>query len=172
MKWFRFPRLLGLVVCVYLVGLVALFAMLSMQSFDFVRHAGRAQATVVALVAKAPVGSNRNPPASTRTVSLAPEVSYVVNGQTYTYTASHGQWHQRLKVGDQVQVQYNPNEPSHARLTGEGRVLVPGITVAFAVAAVGVAAILVRTRKVGLAGGKAPRRDAPALDKLDQPMAR
>lgn len=160
MKWFRFPRVLGIVVCLYLVGLVVLFSMLSMQSTHFVRNAARTQGTVVALVTKAPVGTTRNP-ASTRTVSLNAQVSYLVNGHTYDYVTSHGRLHQRLKVGDQVEVQYDPANPARARLKGEGRVLVPGIAAAFAAAALLVAGILFRTRNTGLPSAKTSRRSGP-----------
>lgn len=172
MKWFRFPRILGIIVCLYLVGLAALFANLSMQSSRFVHQAGSTPGTVVALVARSPAGGNRTTPASTRTVSLAPRVSYVVDGRTYDYTASHGRLRHRLKVGDQVQVQYDVADPARARLRGEGRVLVPGITAGFGLAALGVAVLLVRTRHVGLGTGKTPRRDVPALGEVEHPTAR
>lgn len=163
MRWFRFPRTLGIVVCLYLLGMAAVFGMLSEQSLDFVHQAARTEGTVTELVARAPAGSTREPAAGTRTLSQAPKVSYVVNGTTYSYTAAHGRYHQRLKVGDRVQVLYDPSDPSVARLKGEGTVLVPGITVAFALAAALVALVLVRTRKVGSTPGRGGRRSVPAI---------
>ena len=111
-------------------------------------------------MARAPAGSTREPTAGSRTVSQAPKVSYVVNGTTYSYTAAHGRYHQRLKVGDRVQVLYDLSDPSVARLRGEGSVLVPGITAAFGLAAVLVALVLIRTRKVGVNSGQGHRRSA------------
>lgn len=175
MTWFRFPRVLGIVVCVYLVGLAVVFSMFALQSSRFVHDAGSTEGTVVALVAKEPVGSNRSSPANTRTVSLAPRVSYVVSGRTYEYTASRTRLHRQLKVGDKVQVQYDPVDPARARIKGEGRVIIPGIAVGFALAALLIVVVLVRTRELGGPGGssgKTAKRDATALDEVHQTIAR
>lgn len=158
MSWFRFPRVLGVVIALYLMGMAVVFGTFSQQSVHFVKHATRTDGTVVALVARAPAGSTREPVTGARAVPQAPEVSYSVGGTTYTYTAAHGRYHQRLKVGDQVQVLYDPTNPAEARLKGEGTVLVPGITVIFALAAVLVAIILVRTRKLGIAARQTRRQ--------------
>ncbi len=139
---------MGIVVCLYLIGMSVVFGLLSEQSYDFLRTARTTSGTVIALVPRAPVGSTREP-RSGRTMSLAPEVSYQVGGQTYTYTAAHGRFRQPLKVGDTVAVLYDPSAPDLARMQGEGRVLVPAITATFIGCAVLVAAILVRTRNVG-----------------------
>jgi hypothetical protein len=149
-KWFRFPRALGIVIGLYLVGMAVVFAMFSQQSALFVRHAARTDATVVALVARAPAGSTREPVTGARTVPQAPKVSYTVDGTTYTYTAAHGRYHQPLKIGDQVQVLYDHAHPGRARLKGEGTVLLPGITATFALAALLVVVILIRTRNLGV----------------------
>lgn len=165
MRWLRFPRILGLVVCLYLVGMSAVFGILSGQNYRFMHGAGRTEGTVIALVARAPVGSTRDPRAGARAVSLAPEVSYTVEGHAYTYTAAHGRFHQRLRVGEKVSVLYDLTDPAEARLAGEGRLLVPAITLGFVVAAALVAAILFRTRSVSAAPvrPRAPRRlDEPA----------
>jgi hypothetical protein len=161
-RWFRFPRALGIVIALYLVGMAVVFGMFSHQSVEFVKHAARTNGTVVELVARAPAGSTREPVTSARAVPQAPKVSYSVAGNIYTYTAAHGRYHQRLKIGDQVQVLYNPADPAEARLKGEGTVLVPGITVTFALTALLVVVILIRTRNLGAVSGESRRqRRAP-----------
>lgn len=163
-KWFRFPRLLGIVVCLYLVGVTVVFGVLSQQSLHFVQHAASTEGTVVALVTKAPIGSSRNPPVGARSVSLAPRVSYVVDGKSYDYTGAHGQYRQRLRVGDRVQVQYDASDPSFARIRGEGRVLVPAMTVGFGLSALLVAGILFRTRKLGVRPPSRHRDEQPSRE--------
>ena len=121
MKWLRFPRILGIVVCLYLVGMSVVFGVLSRQNYEFVHTASQADGTVVALVPRAPIGSTREPRANAPRVSLAPTVRYVVNGQTYTYTAAHGKFRQPLRPGDTVTVLYSPQNPRIARLKGEGQ---------------------------------------------------
>lgn len=169
-KWFRFPRLLGILVCLYLVGITAVFGVLSQQTLHFSKHAATTEGTVVAMVARAPVGSSRNPPPNARTVSLAPKVTYVVDGRTYEYTGAHGQYRQRLRVGDRVQVQYDPSDPNVARIKGEGRVLVPGITIAFGLSTLLVAVILVRTRKVGVRKQSPRHGDDSTLDASERTL--
>jgi hypothetical protein len=152
MKWLRFPRVLGVVVCLYLLGLTALFGYLSTESFRFVSNATATTGKVVQLEVRRPVGSQRQPNPRSRNVPLAPKVEYVVAGKTYTYVAAHGRYHQRLAVGDEVTVLYDPSDPQSARLQGEGRVLVPLITSGFATSAVVLGAVLYLTRN-----GYAPR---------------
>jgi hypothetical protein len=145
-KWLRFPRVLGVLVCLYLLGMAVLFGFLSTESFRFVKDATATQGTVVSMVVKRPAGSQRDPNPHSRNLPLAPKVSYEVDGRRYTYVAAHGRYHQRLSVGDHVTVLYEPSDPANARLQGEGRVLVPLITSAFATAAVGLAVVLYVTR--------------------------
>ena len=166
MRWLRFPRVMGVLVCLYLLVMAAVFGVFSHEGRQFARHAARTEGTVVALVARAPAGSTREPTVGTRTVALAPKVTYSVGGNTYTYTAAHGRYHQRIQVGDQLEVIYDPSDPSVARLQGEGNVLVPGITAAFGLAAVLVALILLRTRRLGIAPGQT-RRGGLATAGLD-----
>ena len=149
--------MLGIVVCLYLLGMAVVFGLFSHESLMFVKHAARTEGTVVALVARAPAGSTREPTAGTRAIPQAPQVTYSVDGHSYTYIAAHGRYHQRLKIGDRVQVLYQPTNPSQARLRGEGAVLVPGITATFILAAVLVAIILFRTRNLGISPGQRGR---------------
>ena len=146
MRWLRFPRVLGVAVCLYLLGMAALFGFLSTQSYRFVSNATATQGTVVELVVKRPAGSQREPNLRNPVLPLAPRVRYTVAGHTYYYVAMHGRYHQRLAVGDTVTVLYDPSDPAQARLRGEGRVLVPLITSAFATTAVGLAVVLFLTR--------------------------
>ena len=102
-------------------------------------------------------------------VSLAPRVSYVVNGTSPEYTAAHGRFRQHLKVGDTVQVLYVRSDPSVARLQGEGRLMVPAIAGGFALATLVVAFILVRTRKLGVPAKRQP--GTPDLVEFDRSAA-
>ncbi|MET0692802.1 MAG: DUF3592 domain-containing protein [Propionibacteriaceae bacterium] len=169
MVWLRFPRVLGLVVCLYLVAMAALFGYLSTQSYRFVSDATATTGTVIALEVKKPAGSQREPDLRSRTVPLAPKVQYEVAGKTYTYVAAHGKFHQRLGVGDQVTVLYDPSDPSVARLQGEGRILIPLITSGFLTSAVVLGVILYLTRKKTGAHSSAtgPREPSPRLPEND-----
>lgn len=168
MKWLRFPRLLGVIAVVYLLGMTAVFASLSAQSASFDRTASQTTGTVVALVPRAPLGSTREPRADARRVSLAPEVTYTVDGQEHHYTAAHGRYRQKLVVGDRVTVLYAPDDAANARLRGEGRAVGPVITVAFAAGAIGVLVLLVGTRR----WGPTTDRRAPAVPALSERSGR
>jgi len=151
---------------VYLVAMSVVFALLSAQNMDFVRTASRTEGTVVALVARAPLGSTRDTPPDARTPSLAPKVSYEVGGRTYLYVAAHGRYRQRQQVGDRVTVLYDPADPATARLRGEGQDSGPLLSIGFGVAAVLLVLVIVRPRRpVGGrrgAAGSARAGTAPA----------
>ena len=166
MKWLRFPRILGIVVCLYLIGMSLIFGLLSSQNYRFVHGAQKTTGTVIALVPRSPVGSARNVDA--RTVSRAPTVRYEVAGKSYEYTAAHGRFRQTLKIGDPVTVLYDPAEPSVARIRGEGKVLVPVITSGFVLSALVVALILFRTRNVGV--GSSRRKPDERSDDVREPQ--
>lgn len=159
---------MGLVMVLYLAGMAVLFGLLTEKSVDFLDSAASTPGTVIALVPKAPAGSRAQPPNS-RMVSLAPKVSYVVDGTTHEYTAAHGRFRQHLKVGDTVQVLYVRSDPSVARLKGEGRLMVPAIAAGFALATLVVAFVLVRTRKVGVPAKRQP--GTPDLVESDRSAA-
>ena len=171
MKWLRFPRTLGIVVCLYLVGMSVVFALLSSQNYRFIHSARTVPGTVIALVARAPIGSTRDPQLDARMVSRAPTVRYVVNGTPYEYTAAHGRYRQPLRVGDTVTVLYDPDHPAVARIRGEGRVLVPGITAGFVASAVLVAVILFRTRNLGVSNSRRGRDSRPHGEDPSDPYA-
>lgn len=155
----RFPRVVGLLAAVYLVAMAVVFALLSAQNMEFVRSAARTEGTVVALVARAPLGSARETQPDARTRSLAPQVSYVVDGQTYLYVAAHGRARQRLQVGDRVTVLYAPSDPGSARLRGEGQDAGPLVSVGFAAAALLVLVVVRPRRRSGRpARGAGPAR--------------
>lgn len=145
MTWLRFPRTLALVAVCYLLAMAVVFALLAAQGSAFARQAQQTSGTVVALVPRAPLGSTRDP-RSDRAASLAPRVQYSVAGTTYDYTAAHGRYRQRLRVGDTVTVLYAPAEPQRARLLGEGQRLGPLLAGGFGLGALAVALVLVRTR--------------------------
>jgi hypothetical protein len=147
--WLRFPRVLALCICVYLLAMGLLFADYSARNAAFVSHAAITTGTVVELVPRAAAGSAREPSPTVRTMPTAPTVRYTVNGRTYTYTAAHGRYRQRLRVGDTVPVRYLPADPGQARLQGEDRVLLPLLAILFLLAALGVVVLLVVTRRVG-----------------------
>jgi hypothetical protein len=168
MKWLRFPRVLGLAVCLYLFAMAVLFGFLSTESFRFVRNATATEGTVVSFEVKRPAGSQRTPNPHGRNLPTAARVRYDVGGTTYYYVAAHGHYHQRLVVGENVTVLYDPSNPTSARLRGEGQVLVPLITSAFATAAVGLAVILFLTRN-GLQGLRPTTRPPELGDGTAQP---
>ena len=151
MTWLRFPRLLGVLIAAYLLAMGLLFASFSARNATFVHGAATTTGTVVELVPRAAAGSTREPSPTVRTMPTAPTVRYTVAGHTYTYTAAHGRYRQRLRVGDQVPVRYLPADPGQARLEGEGRVLIPLLAIAFALAALGVVVLLALTRRAGRA---------------------
>jgi hypothetical protein len=143
----RFPRTVGVLAVVYLAAMAVVFALLSTQNMDFVRTASRTDGTVVALVARAPLGSTRDAQPDARTPSLAPKVTYEVGGRTYTYIAAHGRYRQRLQVGDRVTVLYDPADPTEARLRGEGQDSGPLLSIGFGLAAVLLVLVLLRLRR-------------------------
>jgi hypothetical protein len=134
------------VVCVYLMVLAVLFGFLSIQNYRFVAKAAHTTGTVISLDPRPPAGSTRTP----RGITRAPTVRYEVGGKTYTYTAAHGTYRPRHRVGDTVEVLYDPGNPAKARLRGEGRLMIPLITSGFATAALLVGFVLFRTRNVGV----------------------
>ena len=158
MRWVRFPRVLGLVVCLYLFGMAVLFGYLASQHYAFVHNAHRVQGTVVSLERRPPAGATQMP----RTPTYAPKVSYVVNGTTYSYTAAHGSYRtDRYQVGESVVVLFNPARPEQAQLLGEGRLMLPLITAAFATIALLLAFVLLRTRNLGLPPRAGTQRAEP-----------
>ena len=149
---------------VYLAAMSVVFGLLSAQNADFVRTAHHTEGTIVALVARAPLGSTRDAQPDTRTPSLAPKVSYVVDGRTYVYVAEHGRYRQRLQVGDRVTVLYAPSDPTSARLRGEGMDSGPVVSAGFALAAVLLVLVILRLRRrpgPTRAGSGAARAGAP-----------
>lgn len=131
----------------YLAAMSVVFALLSAQNMDFVRTASQTEGTIVALVARAPLGSTRDAQPDARTPSLAPKVSYEVGGRTYVYVAAHGRYRQRLQVGGRVTVLYDPSDPATARLRGEGQDSGPVVSVGFGLSAVLVVVLVVRLRR-------------------------
>ncbi len=149
-KWFRFPRLIGIVVAVYLVAITILFARLTVDNRDFRVDAATTQGTVVALVPKTFTGSPRGLRRRDG-VPLAPVISFTVAGMGYTYAPSQGSYRPRIAVGDHVTILYDPADPGEtAQVKGEGRVTLPLITVGFGLLFVAVVVVLIRTRRAGI----------------------
>jgi hypothetical protein len=157
-KWLRFPRVLGVAACLYLVAMSVVFGYLSSENYRFVHNAAQADGTVVSLEIRPPAGSTRAPRGRTR----APKVRYVVDGHEYLYVAAHGKYVQPLRVGDRVRVLYDPANPQEARLRGEGEVLIPLLTSGFVTIALLVGFVLYRTRDLGT--GAASRERRPLAD--------
>jgi hypothetical protein len=144
--------------------MAVVFGLLTSRNYRFIEHARQVSGTVMALVPRAPFGSTREPRAGERRMmSLAPTVQYQVNGKTYEYTAARGRFRQPVKIGDHLTVLYDPSDPADAQLRGEGRVLVPGITVGFAASAGLVAFVLFHTRNYETEHSLSPGRRPLAM---------
>ena len=154
-KWLRFPRVAGVIVVAYFLVVTAYFAYETVRRDQFIANATPVNGIVVALEPRPIAGSTRVQ-ASGTDIPLAPQVRYVVGGQTYLYTASHGVVGSELKVGDAIEVLYDPANPERARLRGEGRILLPLITAGFGTAAVVLSVVLILTRNRGYGSGHAP----------------
>ncbi len=164
MVWLRFPRTLALAAAGYLLAMAVVFALLSAQGSVFTRQAQQTTGTVVALVPRAPLGSTRESRSSLGPPSLAPRVSYTVDGKTYSYIAPHGRYRQRLRVGDTITVLYAATDPKRARLSDRGQPLGPVLAAGFALGALGVGLILIRTRP-SRAGNDRRRGRTPTASK-------
>lgn len=159
--WLRFPRLVGVVVVVYLLLVSGYFGFETVRRSQFVADAASTTGVVAALRPRPLAGTTRVHTLGDD-VPQAPEVRYLVNGTTYTYTPAHGLIGSPIAVGDTVEVLYDPAHPAHARLRHEGQLLLPAITAGFAAAAVGVLAMLVVTRDRDRANQPAPTPVPPS----------
>ena len=140
--------MVGVIVVVYFLVVTAYFAYETVRAGQFVENATPVNGIVVALEPR-PIAGTTRVQASGTDLPLAPQVRYVVNGRTYLYTASHGVVGSQLKVGDAIEVLYDPSNPEQARLRGEGRILLPLITAGFGTAAVVLSIVLILTRTRG-----------------------
>ncbi len=170
-QWLRFPRVVGVIAVVYFVVVAGYFAFETTRRAQFASDAEVANGVVVALEPRPIAGSTRVPTGGVD-VPLAPQVRYVVGGQTFLYTASHGMIGSTIKVGDAVEVLYDPTNPHRAHLRGEGQILLPVITAGFGTVTLTLVAVLVLTRNRGAtagAGSKDPAR--PATRELEHEFA-
>lgn len=154
-KWLRFPRVLGVIVVAYFLVVTAYFAYETLRRDQFIANATPINGTVVALEPRPVAGTTRVQPSGTD-LPLAPQVRYVVNGRTYLYTASHGVVGSQLKVGDAIEVLFDPSNPERGRLRGEGQILLPLITAGFGTAAVVLSVGFILTRNRGTGARQAP----------------
>lgn len=155
--WLRYPRVLGVVACVFFLVIAAALFAARWGDHEWTRTAARTDGTVTQLVPRPFLGSQREPRGSQ--VPLAPEVRYTVGGTGYTYTPAHGEVRKRYPVGSTVTVLYDPQDPETARLINEGRYGLTTLAVMFVLLSVGTAALLVATRAITFAGPR-PRPDS------------
>jgi hypothetical protein len=170
-RWLRFPRILGIVVCLYLIGMSLVFGNLSTKSYRFVHNAQTTTGTVIALLPTPTAGSSRTPSNRPgRLMPTAPKVRYAVGGKSYEYVAAHGRYRQPLHVGDQVTVLYDPDNPARARLRGEGSLLIPLITAGFLTCALAVAVLLFATRNTGIQRRRTHDGEDRSTDAAEDPL--
>ena len=170
-KWLRFPRVVGVIAVVYFVVVTGYFAYETTRRAQFAADAQVANGVVVALEPRPIAGSTRVPTGGVD-IPLAPQVRYVVGGQTFVYTASHGVIGSPIKVGDAIEVLYDPTNPQRAHLRGEGQTLLPLITAGFGTVSLALITVLVLTRNRGgtaAAGAKDAAR--PAARELEHESA-
>jgi hypothetical protein len=148
-KWLRFPRVVGVVVVIYFALVTAYFLYETTAHARFITDATAATGVVVALEPRPTAGSTRIQ-GSGGDIPLAPQVRYEVDGKTYVYTPSHGVVGSPVKVGDPIEILYDPANPAIAKLRGEGRILLPVITAGFATVTLLLVVFLILTRNRGL----------------------
>lgn len=153
MKWLRFPRVLGIIACVFFLLVAAALVGAKWGDHRWAKDAGRTEGTVTQLVPRPFLGSQREPRGSQ--VPVAPEVSYTVDGVSHTYTPAHGQTRRRYQVGGTVTVLYDRSDPTLARLANEGRYGLVGLAAIFVLLSASSAALLIATRRINYVG---PRR--------------
>lgn len=148
MTWLRFPRVVGVVAVAYFLVVTAYFAYETARRSQFAAEATTVTGVVVALEPR-PIAGSTHVQASGDDLPLSPQVRYVVGGRTYLYTASHGRVGLPVRVGDAIEVLYDPANPERAHLRGEGQILLPVITAAFGTTTVLLVLVLVLTRNRG-----------------------
>jgi hypothetical protein len=162
-RWLRFPRVVGVAVVAYLILVTGYYAFETTRRSQFIADASRTTGIVIALEPRPLPGTTRVHTIGDE-VPLAPEVRYEVGGRTYLYTPAHGMMGSPVRVGDQIEVLYDPDDPSRARLRSEGQVLLPLITAGFGTLTVGVVALLVLTRHRGEGGRRPASHPAPVAE--------
>jgi Protein of unknown function (DUF3592) len=141
-KWLRFPRVAGLVLVAYFAVVTAYFAYETARRSQFAADATTVSGIVVALEPR-PLAGSTHVQAAGGDLPLAPQVRYEVAGRTYLYTAAHGKLDSGVRVGDALEVLYDPTNPEQARLRGEGQILLPVITAGFGTVTVLLVVVLV-----------------------------
>ena len=170
-KWLRFPRVVGVIAVVYFVVVTGYFAYETTRRAQFAADAQVANGVVVALEPRPIAGSTRVPTGGVD-IPLAPQVRYVVGGQTFVYTASHGVIGSPIKVGDAIEVLYDPTNPQRAHLRGEGQILLPLITAGFGTVTLALITVLVLTRNRGGTAAEGAKDAArPAARELEHESA-
>lgn len=168
MKWLRFPRVLGIIACVFFLLVAAALVGAKWGDHQWAEDAGRTDGTVTQLAPRPFLGSQREPRGSQ--VPVAPEVTYSVDGVTRTYTPAHGELRRRYQVGGTVTVLYDRADPALARLASEGRYGLVGLAAIFVLLSVTTAALLIATRRINYVGPRsAPRRPTVAASRAGRP---
>jgi len=169
-RWFRFPRVLGVAACVFFLFVSASLVAAKWGDHQWARTAGRPDGTVVQLVPRPFLGSNRAPRGAQGPVApVAPVVEHTVNGvQQPAYAPQHGEVRRRYHVGGPVTVLYDRDDPQIARLDDEGRYGLLGLAAIFVLTSLAVAAGLIATRKINYVG---PRANASGPTRLAQRAA-
>ncbi len=109
-KWLRFPRVVGVIVVVYFLVVTGLLRVRDGASRVSSSRTPRPVNGIVVALEPRPIAGSTRVQASGTDIPLAPQVRYVVGGQTYLYTASHGVVGSELKVGDAIEVLYDPSQ--------------------------------------------------------------
>lgn len=150
MTWLRYPRVLGVIACIFFLGVAATLVAGRWGDHEWTLTAARTEGTVTQLVPRPFVGSQREPRGSQ--VPVAPEVHYTVAGADYTYTPAHGEMRKRYPVGSHVTVLYDAADPGAARLMNEGRFGLTTLAALFVLLSAGTAVLLAATRKINFVG--------------------
>jgi hypothetical protein len=167
-KWLRFPRVLGIIACVFFLLVAAALVGAEWGDHRWAKDAGRTEGTVTQLVPRPFLGSQRQPRGSQ--VPVAPEVSYSVDGVARTYTPAHGEMRRRYQVGGTVTVLYDRTDPTLVRLATEGRYGLVGLAAIFVLLSASTVALLIATRRINYVGPRsAPSRPTAAASRGVRP---
>ena len=95
-----------MVICTVGVVFLGMAGLVGWQSYDLIVNGVKAQATVIELVRRNRV--------------LTPRYEFVVDGVTYARTSEIGTEPPSYQVGDQVEIEYWPDQPAEARIASWG----------------------------------------------------
>ncbi len=155
--------MVGVLVCLYLIGIGVAFTVLAQDRDRFSDSAVSTQGTVIRMEPVPYVGSARDPATKGTRPAYAPVISYPVGKKKYEYQPSHGTYRPRWHVGQQVTIIYDPSDPEiTARIRGEGKFLLPVIAGGFYTCALIMGLVLFATRSIVQTGTGPSNRLRPA----------